>query len=42
MFDEYVNIIQQKYPGIIIDGRNYDPPGINMFLSRFIVSITCI
>ncbi|GJQ66839.1 hypothetical protein Trydic_g7870 [Trypoxylus dichotomus] len=35
-FDEYASIIQQKYPFIIIDGRNYDPPGINMFVARLL------
>lgn len=39
MFDEYANIIQQEYPEIAIQGNNYDPPGINMFLARLIVSI---
>lgn len=39
MFDEYVNIIQQEYPEITIQGSNYDPPGINMFLARLVVSI---
>lgn len=38
MFDEYANIIQQEYPEITIHGSNYDPPGMNMFLARLIVS----
>lgn len=37
MFDEYVSIIQQRYPEIRIDGANYDPPGFNMYLARLIV-----
>lgn len=40
MFDDYVKIIKDKYPDINIDGGNYDPPGINMYLSRVVVSIT--
>lgn len=36
-FDEYATIIQQKYPFIIVDGKNYDPPGINMFIARLLV-----
>ncbi|KAF5303172.1 hypothetical protein FQA39_LY10085 [Lamprigera yunnana] len=36
MFDEYTNIIRQKYPYMAIDGQNYDPPGVNMIISRFI------
>jgi selT/selW/selH-like putative selenoprotein len=46
-FDQYVTIIQQKYPFIVIDGQNYDPPGFNMYLARLIgivkmVVIVCI
>lgn len=36
MFDDYVNIIQQKYPDIVVDGGNYEPSGVNLFLSRLI------
>lgn len=36
LFDEYVTIIGQRYPDMVVDGRNYDPPGLNMFLSRLI------
>lgn len=39
MFDEYASIIQQEFPEILIHGSNYDPPRINMFLARLIVSI---
>lgn len=39
MFDDYVNIINERYPDIIVDGSNYDPPGINLFMSRLIVSL---
>lgn len=35
-YDEYVNILQQRYPYILIDGGNFDPPGVNMFLARLI------
>lgn len=38
MFDEYANIINQKYPILIVDGANYDPPNMNMLLARFLVS----
>lgn len=40
MFEEYVSIIQHKYPNMAVDGQNYDPPGFNMFLSRLIVNYT--
>ncbi|XP_056631681.1 thioredoxin reductase-like selenoprotein T homolog CG3887 [Diorhabda carinulata] len=36
MFDQYSNIINQKYPEILVDGANYDPPGLNMFIARAI------
>lgn len=47
MFDQYTQIINQKYPYILIDGANYDPPGLNMFIARAIgilkmVIIMCI
>ncbi|XP_018319517.2 thioredoxin reductase-like selenoprotein T homolog CG3887 [Agrilus planipennis] len=35
-FEEYSNIIHQKYPEILIEGTNYEPPGLNMFFSRLI------
>jgi len=35
-FEEYVNILSEKYPQIIIKGANYDPPGINYYLSKLI------
>ncbi|CAH1183693.1 unnamed protein product [Phaedon cochleariae] len=34
MYDQYVDLINQKYPYILVDGANYDPPGMNMFLAR--------
>lgn len=37
MFDQYVEIINQKYPYILVDGMHYEPAGINMFLSRLLV-----
>ncbi|XP_031342777.1 thioredoxin reductase-like selenoprotein T homolog CG3887 [Photinus pyralis] len=36
MYDEYAQIIQQKYPYMAVEGQNYDPPGLNMLLSRLI------
>lgn len=39
VFEDYAAIIQQKYPEISVLGANYDPPGLNMYLSRIIVSI---
>ncbi|RVE43354.1 hypothetical protein evm_011994 [Chilo suppressalis] len=38
VFEDYAGIIQQKYPEISVIGANYDPPGLNMYLSRIIVS----
>lgn len=39
VFEDYAGIIQQKYPGISVIGANYDPPGLNMYMSRMIVSL---
>ncbi|CAG9854624.1 unnamed protein product [Phyllotreta striolata] len=36
MFDQYSTIINQKYPYILVDGGNYDPPGFNMFIAKAI------
>ncbi|XP_044751779.1 thioredoxin reductase-like selenoprotein T homolog CG3887 [Coccinella septempunctata] len=36
MYEQYAEIIQQKYPFISMEGSNYEPPGISMFLSRLI------
>ncbi|KAJ8726331.1 hypothetical protein PYW07_001029 [Mythimna separata] len=47
VFEDYAGIIQQKYPEISVIGANYDPPGLNMYLSRLIgfgkmILIMCI
>jgi len=36
-FDEYSNILMDKYPEIQIRGNNYDPPGLNMYISKILV-----
>lgn len=36
-FDEYYNIIHEKYPEITIRGGNYDPPGFNMYFSKVLL-----
>ncbi|XP_045471609.1 thioredoxin reductase-like selenoprotein T homolog CG3887 [Harmonia axyridis] len=36
MYEQYAEIIQQKYPFISMEGSNYEPPGMSMFLSRLI------
>uniref|UniRef100_A0A336KAD9 CSON006411 protein n=1 Tax=Culicoides sonorensis TaxID=179676 RepID=A0A336KAD9_CULSO len=36
-FDEYSNILHEKYPELQIKGGNYDPPGLNLYFSRFIM-----
>lgn len=42
VFEDYSGIIHQKYPEISVIGTNYDPPGLNMYLSRLIVSKNCV
>ncbi|KAL1124107.1 hypothetical protein AAG570_001877 [Ranatra chinensis] len=34
LFDDYANIIRQKYPDISVRGENYDPPGIQMMVAK--------
>ncbi|XP_035783234.1 thioredoxin reductase-like selenoprotein T homolog CG3887 [Anopheles albimanus] len=36
-FDDYFNIIHEKYPEITIRGGNYDPSGFNMVLSKVLL-----
>ncbi|XP_034251787.1 thioredoxin reductase-like selenoprotein T homolog CG3887 [Thrips palmi] len=36
VFDDYVTIIQQKYPQISVHGSNYDPPGVSLQFARFL------
>ncbi|XP_014208678.2 thioredoxin reductase-like selenoprotein T homolog CG3887, partial [Copidosoma floridanum] len=36
VFEDYVNILRQKYPELQIDGENFNPPGINMSLAKFL------
>lgn len=35
-FEDYVNILHEKYPQISIHGANYDPPGFNLYLSKVV------
>lgn len=35
-FEEYATIINGRYPDIVINGANYDPPGINYLLNKVI------
>lgn len=37
-FEEYENILGEKYPQILIEGANYDPPGINFYMSKIILA----
>ncbi|XP_031629363.1 thioredoxin reductase-like selenoprotein T homolog CG3887 [Contarinia nasturtii] len=41
-FEEYVNIINERYPQISIEGANYDPPGLNFLLSKAILAVKMI
>ncbi|KAI9584216.1 thioredoxin reductase-like selenoprotein T homolog CG3887 [Glossina fuscipes] len=38
-FDDYVNILSEKYPQIKVTGGNYNPPGMNMYFSKMIFAI---
>ncbi|KAG5675945.1 hypothetical protein PVAND_005802 [Polypedilum vanderplanki] len=35
-FEEYQSILSEKYPDLIITGANYEPSGVNFYLSRFL------
>ncbi|XP_011506116.1 PREDICTED: selT-like protein [Ceratosolen solmsi marchali] len=34
VFEDYVNILRQRYPELQIDGENYNPPGANMIIAK--------
>lgn len=36
-FDEYSSLLSEKYPEVAIKGDNYDPPGLNLYLSKGIL-----
>lgn len=38
MFDQYAQIINEKYPYILVNGDNFQPPGFYMLIVRIIVS----
>uniref|UniRef100_A0A1A9WK86 Selenoprotein T n=1 Tax=Glossina brevipalpis TaxID=37001 RepID=A0A1A9WK86_9MUSC len=38
-FEDYVNILSEKYPQIKVSGGNYNPPGWNMYFSKIIFAI---
>ncbi|XP_073822372.1 selenoprotein T [Musca autumnalis] len=38
-FEDYVNILAEKYPQITVTGGNYDPPGMNMYFSKLIFAV---
>ncbi|XP_066157901.1 thioredoxin reductase-like selenoprotein T homolog CG3887 [Euwallacea fornicatus] len=36
MYDQYLQLLREKYPFILVEGANYDPPGIFMILVRIL------
>jgi thioredoxin reductase-like selenoprotein T len=38
-FDDYSNILREKYPEILIEGGNFDPKGFNAYFSKLIVFV---
>ncbi|XP_066259978.1 thioredoxin reductase-like selenoprotein T homolog CG3887 [Euwallacea similis] len=36
MYDQYLQLLGEKYPFILVEGANYDPPGIFMILVRIL------
>lgn len=41
VFEEYVNILQQKYPELQIDGENYILSDHKILIARLLVIIFC-
>lgn len=41
-FEEYVTIVNERYPQIAIEGANYEPSGINFLLSKLILAAKMI
>ncbi|XP_030383591.1 thioredoxin reductase-like selenoprotein T homolog CG3887 [Scaptodrosophila lebanonensis] len=41
-FEDYANLVIEKYPYVEIDGANYDPPGMNYILSKLIFALKII
>lgn len=39
MYDQYVQLLNEKYPFILVEGANYDPSWFYMVLVKIIVSI---
>lgn len=43
-FEDYTNIVHERYPQISVRGATYDPPGFNLYFSRgiFIMKLLLI
>ncbi|EDV57812.1 thioredoxin reductase-like selenoprotein T homolog CG3887 [Drosophila erecta] len=41
-FEDYVRLLDEKYPQIQVHGGNYDPPGLNYYLSKMIFALKII
>jgi selT/selW/selH-like putative selenoprotein len=37
-YQDYGNIIHEKYPEITVEGEHYNPPGYNTFIAKALVS----
>ncbi|XP_037958703.1 thioredoxin reductase-like selenoprotein T homolog CG3887 [Teleopsis dalmanni] len=35
-FEDYLNLLSEKYPQITVTGSHYDPPGVNMYITKII------
>lgn len=36
-FEQYVNILKEKYPELHIEGENFTPPGYKMLFAKILV-----
>jgi len=36
VFEQYAQAIQQKHPGLLVDGGNYPPPALRAYFAQFL------
>jgi len=41
-YEDYANMIRQKYPQITVTGGNYDPPGINLYIAKGVAMLKMV
>ncbi|XP_020283178.1 selT-like protein [Pseudomyrmex gracilis] len=41
-FEQYVNILKEKYPELQVEGENFDPPGYNMYIAKVLGTLKIV